>query len=91
LLDRFTKYEDEILAFLLYGVPFDNNEAERDLRMMKTRQKMSGCFRSLELARRFAKIRSLITIEKKRSVDVYALMQKLFSDPAETEKLLFET
>jgi len=44
-----------------------------------------------EHSRRFAKIRSLITIAKKRSVDVYALMQKLFSDPAETEKPLFET
>jgi hypothetical protein len=36
LLDRFTTYEEEPLAFLLHGVTFDNNGAERDLRMMKT-------------------------------------------------------
>jgi transposase len=91
LLDRFTTYEEETLAFLLHGVPFDNNEAERDLRMMKTRQKISGCFRSLEWSRRFAKVRSVIASAKKRSVDVYAVMQKLFSDPAEGEKMLFNT
>ena len=71
LLERFEKYEEEVLAFLIHGVPFDNNEAERDLRMMKTRQKISGCFRSLEWANRFAKIRSVIASGKKRSVNVY--------------------
>jgi transposase len=88
ILDRFTNYEEEILSFLIHGVPFDNNEAERDLRMMKTRQKISGCFRSLEWSKRFAKIRSVITTGKKRSANVYELLQHLFSDPLEAEKLL---
>jgi hypothetical protein len=76
---------------LRYDVPFDNNEAERDLRMMKTRQKISGCFRRLEWLRAFAKVRSVIASTKKRSVDVYGVLQKLFADPAEAEKLLFDT
>jgi transposase len=91
LLDRFAAYEDEILAFLHHGVPFDNNEAERDLRMMKTRQKISGCFRSLEWSKRFARIRSVVTSAKKRSVSVYEILQKLFLDPPAAETLLFDT
>ena len=91
LLDRFTNYEEETLAFLLYDVPFDNNEAERDLRMMKTRQKISGCFRSLEWSNRFAKIRSVIASAKKRSVNVYEILQLVLSDTAKAEDLLFGT
>ena len=91
LLDRFAAYEEETLAFLLHGVPFDNNEAERDLRMMKTRQKISGCFRSLEWAKGFAKVRSVIATARKKSVDVYPLLQNLFTDPVKAEEMLFAT
>ena len=91
LLERFERYEEEVLAYLIHGVPFDNNEAERDLRMMKTRQKISGCFRSLEWANRFAKIRSVIASGKKKSVDVYELLQTMLADTAKAEKLLFDT
>lgn len=91
LLERFERYEEEVLAYLIHGVPFDNNEAERDLRMMKTRQKISGCFRSLEWANRFAKIRSVIASGKKRSVNVYELLQTMLANTAKAEKLLFET
>ncbi len=91
MLDRLSAYEEEVLAFLLYGVPFDNNEAERDLRMMKTRQKISGCFRTLEWSNRFAKIRSVIATAKKRGACVYEILQKLFSDPPDAERLLFGT
>jgi transposase len=91
LLERFENYEEEVLAFLIHGVPFDNNEAERDLRMMKTRQKISGCFRSLEWSNRFAKIRSVIASAKKKSVGVYEMLQLTLSDTEKAEKLLFET
>jgi len=50
LLDRLEGYEDCILAFLWnWDLPFTNNEAERAFRMMKTRLKISGCFRTLDL------------------------------------------
>jgi transposase len=91
LLERFEKYEEEVLAFLIHGVPFDNNEAERDLRMMKTRQKISGCFRSLEWSNRFAKIRSVIASAKKRSVNVYEILQLMLSDTTKAKDLLFGT
>ncbi len=91
MLDRLGTYEEETLAFLIHGVPFDNNEAERDLRMMKTRQKISGCFRTLEWSNRFAQIRSIIATAKKRGKCIYGILQDMFSNPEGAEKLLFST
>ena len=91
LLTRFAEYEEEVLAFVIHGVPFDNNEAERDLRMMKTRQKISGCFRSLDWANRFAKIRSVITSAKKKAVNVYGILQQMLTNPEKAEDSLFGT
>lgn len=91
MLDRLSTYEEETLAFLIHGVPFDNNEAERDLRMMKTRQKISGCFRTLEWSNRFSQIRSVIATAKKRGKCVYGILQDMFSNPADAEKTLFST
>jgi hypothetical protein len=57
--------------------------------MMRTRQKISGCLRRLEWANRFAKIRSVITSAKKKSVNVYEVLQQMLTDTAkaETKKL----
>lgn len=71
LLDRLKGYDDCILAFLWnLDLPFTNNEAERAFRMMKVRVKISGCFRTLDGARRHARIRSYISTLRKHGLPV---------------------
>jgi transposase len=71
LLDRLETYDDLILAFLwAWEVPFTNNQAERDFRFMKTRIKISGCFRTLDGARRHVRIRSYICTLRKQGLPV---------------------
>ncbi len=66
LLDRCHKYQREILAFLRdFTIPFTNNQAERDLRMMKLQQKISGTFQREEGARNFCRVRGFIATVKK--------------------------
>jgi transposase len=71
LLLRLANRREDVLRFLTDpNVPFTNNQAERDARMMKVKQKISGCFRSLDGALDFAVIRSFISTAKKQSWDV---------------------
>jgi transposase len=83
LLDRLSKEQDAVLAFLLnVAVPFDNNLAERDLRMIKVQQKISGCFRRFAGAEAFCRIRGyLSTLRKQGRALLTALEQVLLGHP----------
>ena len=83
LLDRLEKHEAWVLAFLYnFQIPFTNNLAEQDIRMIKVKQKISGCFRVIEGAERFLSIRSYISTVRKNGLQIFpAIVSALNGKP----------
>lgn len=83
LHDRLVKHKAEVLAYVYdFSIPFDNNLAERDLRMAKVKQKISGCFRSLKGAQVFARVRGYVSTSRKHSLNVFdAIMMAVKGQP----------
>src|SRR5208337_2192730 len=78
--DPVAQVQRDVLRFLYdFTVPFTNNEAERDLRMMKVKMKISGGFRTMAGARTFARIRSVISTARKQG---WNILQTLTANPA---------
>ena len=79
LLDRLRDFEDETLRFITDPmIPFSNNQAERDIRMTKVQQKISGCFRSLHGAQIFCRTRSYISTCLKHGLSATDALKMLF-------------
>lgn len=79
LLDHLEKFEDADLPIMKeINVPFTNNQAEHDIRMVKVQQKVSGCFRSMNGARCFCRLRGYLLTNNKRGNSPYNVLNQLF-------------
>jgi transposase len=100
IADLFTRYDallaegardhpQEVLCFLTdLRVAFDNNQAERDIRMPKLKQKVSGCLCCQDGAQAFAIIRSYLSTLRKQSVDAYQALVIAFQGNPPRPQLL---
>jgi transposase len=80
LINRLQRRRDEVLRFMTdISVPFDNNGSERDLRMVKLQQKISGCFRTPDSARNFCRVRSYLSTARKQGYSLLCSLERLFN------------
>jgi transposase len=79
LLCRLDRDRADVLRFMTdFDVPFDNNQAERDIRMVKLQQKISGSWRTLTGAKNFCAIRSYVSTMRKHDADILGGLRLLF-------------
>lgn len=79
LLERLRNFSSDVLRFVENkNVPFTNNQGENDIRMTKVQQKISGCFRSMEGARIFCRIRSYLSTCRKQGISPSKALNLLF-------------
>lgn len=79
LLRRMESRRSEVLRFMTdFSVPFDNNQAERDLRMVKLKQKVSGCFRASQDARMFCRLRTYLSTFRKQGRRTFTALKTIF-------------
>jgi len=80
LLDRLRDFKTEALAFLTHPlIPFDNNQGERDIRMAKLKQKISGCFRGENGGKIFSRIRGYVSTLRKNDLKILDGIQSAFN------------
>ena len=80
LVARLANYKASVCLFIHnFNVPFDNNQAERDLRMIKVKTKVSGCFRIEEGARDYLKIMSYVGTAHKQGDNAYQAIKNAIS------------
>ena len=80
LLNRLKKYKNNHLLFIYdFSVPFDNNLSERDLRHVKSKIKISGCFRSLGGLQNYLDVKSIIGTCKKKCIDFYETIFNIYA------------
>ncbi len=80
MLDRLRDFKTEVLAFLTHPlIPFDNNQGERDVRMAKLKQKISGCFRGAEGGKIFARIRGYVSTLRKNELNILEGIRSTFT------------
>ena len=78
----------EVLRFMHdLRVPFTNNLAERDLRMVRLQQKISGCFRTPDGSRAFCRVRSYVSTLKKQGRQVVRELERVFRTPVSADLL----
>lgn len=79
LIDRLDKFREEICRFSKsFSVPFDNNQAERDIRMIKVKTKVSGGFRTVGGAVAFLRILSYLDTSKKQGISLFDAIRRVF-------------
>ncbi len=80
LLNRLTKHQQAVHAFAFVDkIPFTNNQAERDIRPAKVKQKVCGTFRAVQGAKTYARFAALISTLRKQHINVFNALRDLFA------------